>query len=353
MPNEMITLQLGQCGNQSKTHLFFCVQQTNLTDWIDRDFSLVYSWLWVLEAIVLGARHITKWNSWRFCNRWWLGSEGCVFLSGRWWSLHSAFGAFRLGTTCHSFNYEFTVCQSKWKIVIVLTFKVCFNKSSFFSVVQSRKYLLVKRWRRCRQQLGVRFQPRWKIARGSIWYHRSWSRWKWQSWRIRFVPFDCRWHRIWHGIIYHGTALGSIPKETDSNVQCVSESRWNQVRIDNVARNNTKNWIWFFFTALAIIDLCNFFRVLIIFPWNSICFICPISVMWWCSRTIHFWHCDDWPAVLTVSLFWIIQHWIASPQIVSIFKWALFQPFHWFLFFFIGTSSGIYSWICSNTQFWR
>lgn len=111
MPNEMITLQLGQCGNQSKNwciHFFsvqmnldlkLCIGHPNqrnrkcypnkyakmIEKLTKSRFFRMFSWLRVLEASLSRAWNITNWYTGRICHRWWARSERCVFLSGQWW----------------------------------------------------------------------------------------------------------------------------------------------------------------------------------------------------------------------------------------------------------------------------
>lgn len=113
MPNEMITLQLGQCGNQSSSVYSSIFQFEFDLMWI---CSLICSWFRVLEALVLGAWHFSEWNAWEFCNRCRFGSKGCVLLSGWWRSLYSTISVVGPWTACHSLNYELSICESKWYI---------------------------------------------------------------------------------------------------------------------------------------------------------------------------------------------------------------------------------------------
>lgn len=118
MPNEMITLQLGQCGNQSKSNLIlfsFVNKIIRFFQW----FCLIFSWIWVLEAFMFGAWYFAKWNAWRFCNRWWTWSKGCIFLSSRWWPLHSKISAIGFGTACYSLNYDLSICKGRLASLIL------------------------------------------------------------------------------------------------------------------------------------------------------------------------------------------------------------------------------------------
>lgn len=150
MPNEMITLQLGQCGNQSKFwFLFFQFPLCFLPE--NWNFSIICSWFWVLETFMFGTWNFTEWNIGRVCNRWWFGSKGCIFLSSWWRSLYSTFSFIGFRASCYSFNYDFTVCQSELlqSEILNLDFFVD-NLGIGFIALQSGECILIERWRWCR-----------------------------------------------------------------------------------------------------------------------------------------------------------------------------------------------------------